>query len=195
MRLIETLLQNGNIIQSPINESRIIESAISKREIKMKLNPIVRRLVEDAGGLTQSLGSGRVIGQIYALLYFSREPANLSQMQEALGISKGSASTGVRQLEQWGAVRKVWVKGDRKDYYSANDWLGGVVRSALSDMIGRKLGAFSSLLNSIESQLSAEPGGDGDEKYVRERIGKLKKFQKNAERMWNNRLIRKLLEQ
>ena len=162
----------------------------------MTLNPIVRRLVEDAGGLTQSLGAGRVIGQIYALLYFSKDPMNLTQMQGALGISKGSASTGVRQLEQWGAVRKVWVKGDRKDYYCANNWLSGAVRAALSDLIGRKLGSYSSLLSSIEEQLNTSDADiSGEEKHIRERIGKLKKFQKNAEHIWNNRTIRKLLDQ
>ena len=103
------------------------------------MSSVVQRFIEDAGRLTQSLGFGRVIGQIYAYLYFSRTPRCLADLQNALGISKGSASMGVRQLEQWSAVSKVWVKGDRKDYYAANDWFGQILKSALVDTIGKKM--------------------------------------------------------
>jgi DNA-binding transcriptional regulator GbsR (MarR family) len=91
-------------------------------------HPITRRFIEDAGNTTQALGVGRVIGQIFAYLYFSEESRTLDDMKGALGISKGSASMGVRQLEQWGAVQRVWVKGDRKDFYTANDYFGQIVR-------------------------------------------------------------------
>ena len=92
--------------------------------------PVVRRFIEDAGNASQSLGVGRVLGQIYAYLYFSASPRCLADLQNVLGISKGSASICVRQLEQWGAVRKIWVKGDRKDYYEANDWFGQILKNA-----------------------------------------------------------------
>ncbi len=123
-----------------------------------ELDPVVRRFVENAGNFSRSLGAGRVIGQAYALFFFSADPLNLLNLQKILGISKGSASTAVRQLEQWRAVRKVWIKGDRKDYYVAEDWLGGVLRSALADTIGKKLGVYSSLLDQVERELGDKDG-------------------------------------
>src|SRR5210317_2102057 len=123
-------------------------------------NKITRRLIQDAGNLSQSLGFGRVLGQIYAFLYFSREPRNLAQMQDALGISKGSASTVVRQLEQWHAVQTVWIKGDRKDYYEANDWLGRIVNSAVIDTAARRLGQYSVMLTEMEEEIEALEDGE-----------------------------------
>jgi DNA-binding transcriptional regulator GbsR (MarR family) len=158
------------------------------------LHPLVHRFIEDAGNMTQSLGVGRVIGQIYAYLYFGREPKNLADMREALGISKGSASTGVRQLEQWRAVRKVWVKGDRKDYYEASDWFGQIVKNAVLDTVGKKLSSYGSLLEQIESDLSRIPGGDGEGKFIRERVAALRAFQKKAQWVWNKPMIRRLLK-
>ena len=136
-------------------------------------------------------GAGRVIGQAYALLYFSAEPLNLVDMQKILGISKGSASTAVRQLEQWRAVRKIWVKGDRKDYYVAEDWLGGVLKNALMDTVGGKLASYAGLLEEIEHGLD---GSDGESTvFIRKRIEKLRAFQKKAAMLWGNPLVEKLL--
>ena len=115
--------------------------------------PIVRKFIEDAGNTTQSLGVGRVIGQIFAYLYFSEEPRGLDDMKDALGISKGSASMGVRQLEQWGAVQRVWVKGDRKDYYTANDYFGQIVRNIATDLMGKRLAALGQSLDAAEKEL------------------------------------------
>ena len=159
-----------------------------------ELTPVVRRFVEDAGNLTQSFGLGRVIGQIYAFLYFSPEPRNLGDMQDALGISKGSASMTVRQLEQWGAVRKVWVKGDRKDYYQADEWIGGVLRKAMTEMVGKRIESSSAVLDTAESMLAAESGGNGDAKFIKERLRKIRSFQRKVSKAWNNPLVSRLLK-
>jgi DNA-binding transcriptional regulator GbsR (MarR family) len=111
------------------------------------VSPIPRRFISEAGNTTQALGVGRVVGQIYAFLYFSEPPRTLNDMTEALGISKGSASMGVRQLEQWGAVQQVWVKGDRKDYYTANDYFGQIIRNILTDIMGKRLEGLAASLD------------------------------------------------
>jgi len=117
--------------------------------------PIIRRFIEDAGNTTQALGVGRVVGQIFAYLYFSEESRTLDDMKEALGISKGSASMGVRQLEQWGAVQRVWVKGDRKDFYTANDYFGQIIRNIAIDLMGKRIASLAQSLDSAEAELDA----------------------------------------
>jgi HTH-type transcriptional regulator, glycine betaine synthesis regulator len=156
-----------------------------------ELPPVVRRFIEEAGNTTQSLGVGRVLGQIYAYLYFSREPRNLADLQKALGISKGGASMGVRQLEQWSAVRKVWVKGDRRDYYEANDWFGKVVRNAVLDTMGKRLSDLTALLNGV----GAESGdGQDPDDFISGRIEGLRKFHRKVQSVWNARIVRILLK-
>jgi len=157
------------------------------------VNPIILRFIEDVGTLTQSLGVGRVIGQIYAYLYFSREPRNLADMQETLAISKGSASTGVRQLEQWGAARKVWVKGDRKDYYEAGDWFGGILKNALVETVGKKMAAYTTLLEETEAELARMSNGDEEGQFIRTRIARLRAFQQKAQTVLGNPMVRRLL--
>ena len=144
--------------------------------------------------MTQSLGLGRVVGQIYAYLYFSSEPCGLADMQQALGISKGSASMGVRQLEQWHAVKKVWVRGDRKDYYEASDWFGQIIKTAVIDTIGKKLGAYSTMLDEVEGEINSLQGGNGERDFLKNRIQHLRKFQKRAQGVWNSPLLKMLMK-
>jgi DNA-binding transcriptional regulator GbsR (MarR family) len=79
------------------------------------------RLIESAGKISANmLGMvSKVGGQIYALLFLARSPMSLDDVVETLHLSKGNVSVNIRMLEDCGLVRKVWVKGTRKDYYEA----------------------------------------------------------------------------
>lgn len=179
-----------------INTQQTVEKQ-SGRIRTEKVEQVVRRFIEHAGNMTQSVGLGRVLGQLYAYLYFSQEPRNLGDMQEALGISKGSASTTVRQLEQWGAVQKVWVKGDRKDYYIADEWFGGMIRKAVADLVGKKIESYTALLDEAESDLNGADSSSNalsGEEFVRERVNHLRRFQQKAEQVWNSPVLRMLLK-
>jgi DNA-binding transcriptional regulator GbsR (MarR family) len=138
------------------------------------------------------MGVGRVLGQIYAFLYFSQGARSLSDMQQALGISKGSASTGVRQLEQWGAARRVWVRGDRKDYYEANDWFGKILKSMLTEIVGTKLDALQRSIDMAEDELQDDD--NADLVFIRERVKRLRQFQDKAVKAWRNPVLQRLLK-
>jgi DNA-binding transcriptional regulator GbsR (MarR family) len=114
-------------------------------------------------------------------------------MQQTLAISKGSASTGVRQLEQWGAVHKVWVRGDRKDYYKADDWFGRILRNAVVETIGKRMASYTTLLDEVETELAGLSGGNGEGDFIRARIACLRSFQKKAQWVWSKPMIRRLL--
>jgi DNA-binding transcriptional regulator GbsR (MarR family) len=160
-------------------------------------HPITRRFIEDAGNTTQSLGVGRVVGQIFAYLYFSEEPRGLDDMKEALGISKGSASMGVRQLEQWGAVQRVWVKGDRKDYYTANDYFGQIVRNIAIDLMGKRLASLSQSLDTAEAELNSPNNQQqvtNNSHFLRSRIERLRAFQEKVNKTWNNPIVKMMLK-
>lgn len=45
----------------------------------------------------------------------------LDEMGEALGMSKTTMSTGVRNLTELRMVDKIWLKGTRKDHYQVSD--------------------------------------------------------------------------
>ncbi|MFH1093832.1 MAG: hypothetical protein V1739_06740 [Candidatus Omnitrophota bacterium] len=88
--------------------------------MREQFNAIIDELVDGGSNFAASLGINRVAGQLYVLLFLSEKPMSLDEMMEKLRVSKGYVSTNIRALERWQAVRKVWVKGTRKDFYEAN---------------------------------------------------------------------------
>ncbi|HET6494336.1 MAG TPA: hypothetical protein VFH61_03105 [Thermoleophilia bacterium] len=161
-----------------------------------KLQDLRQRFIEGAGHTTQSFGAGRVIGQIFAHMYFSRDPQTLDDLTKVLGISKGSASMAVRQLEQWGALRRVWVKGDRKDYYEANTELGNIVRKALLDTTARRIGNSDGLLDQAEGVLAdhrkTSRSLDEEWQFMEQRVHRLRQFRDRARWLWD-KLISSML--
>jgi DNA-binding transcriptional regulator GbsR (MarR family) len=161
-----------------------------------ELEEIRERFVEAAGNITQSLGAGRVLGHIFAQIYFSRDPQSLDDLTRELGISKGSASMAVRQLEHWGALRRIWIKGDRKDYYESQDEFGRVVRRALRETIVQKMEVADSLLNEAEVLLKEKKKGRGklgdDWKFVDGKLRRLRSFRDRAQWMWDHFVLKLL---
>ncbi|MBN2302601.1 MAG: hypothetical protein JXN60_08800 [Lentisphaerae bacterium] len=163
-----------------------------------ELDRIVRRMVETLGHATQSMGFGRVLGQIYAHLYFSRDPQCLDSITMALGISKGSASMGVRQLQQWKAIRKIKITGDRKDYYESLDSFGTIIKSALHDLAGKSISNTAILLYNAERELASQSANYSEsisDQFIKKRIQALKEFQTKAEVMWQGVVVNMLFKQ
>ena len=157
-------------------------------------------MIEAAGHTTQSLGVGRVLGQIFACLYFNPEPMSLDDLTTTLGISKGSASMCVRQLEHWKAVevvRKVIVPGDRKDYYRAKEALGKILRNAMMDLTGKRIESSALLLDEMQALLNArmqEGGLSTQDAFARRQVEKIRLFQEKAREMWNSVILKMLLK-
>lgn len=155
------------------------------------------RFIESAGHVSQSIGLGRVPGQIFAYIYFQPEPQSLDDLTEALAISKGSASMGVRQLAHWGALKRVWIKGDRKDYYKATDKFGEIIRKAFLESVGQSMETADSLLADVEKEIEGnlqDQSLTDEERYVFNRLVKLKEFRDRAKFVWNKWVLKLLIK-
>ena len=144
-----------------------------------------REMVEGVGRLFQRLGLPRSTGQIYGLLYLSHRALSLDDLVELLSISKGSASTGTRQLAAWGALRQVWVPGDRRDHFEALGDLTQLLQAAYAEFLKPRLAASERVLAAIFADLEkdVEQGHLSKEEYkfCADRLRKLLRFQKKVQ--------------
>ena len=113
-------------------------------------------MVEVGGRICQILGLPKITGQIFGLLYLSADPLSLDQMSSMLGISKGSASMGTRQLVGWGGIRKVWIPGDRRDYFQVIEDLRYFIRGSYNNLIKTRIQASKDRIANIEHNLEEE---------------------------------------
>jgi DNA-binding MarR family transcriptional regulator len=79
-----------------------------------------RQYAEEVGMVLAGLGMTPAFGKLLGWLLICDPPSqSLAQLSEALGLSKGSVSTGMRVLEQTGLVRRVATPGVRGHVYEA----------------------------------------------------------------------------
>jgi len=71
------------------------------------------------GTMGSSWGISRTMAEIHALLYVSDRPLCTDDVMRQLQVSRGNASMNLRQLLNWGLIRRVHQLGDRKDYFAA----------------------------------------------------------------------------
>lgn len=81
------------------------------------------------------IGLPRSLGEIYGLLFISPVPLSFDDLVTRLQISKGSVSQGLRTLRQIGAVKVVYVPGDRRDHYVPEDELKKLVNGFITGQV------------------------------------------------------------
>lgn len=85
------------------------------------------------GRLIEFWGFKRNMGRIWSVLYLSPEPLSAEDLRLALKLSSGAVSMTLNELSRWGVVRKVWVQGERKDYYAAEVQLWRMISRVFSE--------------------------------------------------------------
>jgi DNA-binding transcriptional regulator GbsR (MarR family) len=73
--------------------------------------------IERMGLTLEADGMPRIAGRIFGFLLISEEARSLDELAAELRVSKGSASTNARLLEQRGLLERVCRPADRRDYY------------------------------------------------------------------------------
>jgi len=83
------------------------------------LTPLEIEAIDLLISLVRLLGMPKSVGELYGLLFVSPEARPMDALMERLNMSKGAASQGLKLLRSFGAVKTVYVAGDRRDHYVA----------------------------------------------------------------------------
>jgi DNA-binding transcriptional regulator GbsR (MarR family) len=75
--------------------------------------------IAEWGAVGSSWGINRSMAQIHALLMVSAEPLSTDDIMRELHASRGNVHANVKELLDWGLIRSVLKKGDRKEYFEA----------------------------------------------------------------------------
>jgi DNA-binding transcriptional regulator GbsR (MarR family) len=71
------------------------------------------------GRMSSSWGINRTMAQIHALMFISAYPLTVDDIMKRLLISRGNASMSLRDLMEWGIVRRFRRPGERRDVYTS----------------------------------------------------------------------------
>jgi DNA-binding transcriptional regulator GbsR (MarR family) len=116
-----------------------------------------RELVAIFSDLADLFGNPPSHGAIYGLLFASEVPLSMEEITSSLAISKGSASQGLRHLEEFGAIARSRDDGDRIHRYTARLEIKPLLAGFLKSRLVPRLSANADRLGRLHALLSDLP--------------------------------------
>lgn len=115
----------------------------------MKMTPMIETFVMHFGEMGSRWGFNRTVGQMYALLVITKDPISASQIADALSISRGNVSMGLKELQSWQLIQLHHKPADRKDYFHTNGSIWDMANRVFEERRKREMDPTLSLLRDI----------------------------------------------
>lgn len=115
----------------------------------MKMTPMIETFVMHFGEMGSRWGFNRTVGQMYALLVITKDPISANQIAEALSISRGNVSMGLKELQSWQLIQVQHKPADRKDYFHTNGSIWDMANRVFEERRKREMDPTLSLLRDI----------------------------------------------
>ncbi|MEL6499126.1 MAG: MarR family transcriptional regulator [Planctomycetota bacterium] len=118
--------------------------------------------VSSWGQMGGAWGISRTMAEVHALLYITGRAMNTDEIMDRLQISRGNASMSIRALLDWGIVSRSNRRGDRKDYFTADQDVWSMFRAIVRERMKREVEPLLAVLFEIRDQLPAADDADGE---------------------------------
>jgi DNA-binding transcriptional regulator GbsR (MarR family) len=133
--------------------------------------------VQRWGDMGAAWGINRTMAEIQGLLYITGETLCADDVMARLGVSRGNVSMSLRALVDWGVVRKVHRRGDRRDYYQSltDVWeiFSRIARERKRKEVDPIVVGLKEVLQTFEREVDVPTA---DQAVARERLEKMLEF-------------------
>jgi DNA-binding transcriptional regulator GbsR (MarR family) len=136
------------------------------------------QFVETWGSLGVLWGINRSMARIHAFILLSAEPVDLDTVAGELRISRGNASMCLKELRNWGIIKRVHLPGDRRDFYVTEPDVWSMLFEIAAERKKREFDPALQALRDLLSETELKKNGD-----VRRRLAELEKTFATLERI------------
>jgi DNA-binding transcriptional regulator GbsR (MarR family) len=157
------------------------EESVTTNPTTSDLKPVEVEIIHVFVQFAKALGQPRSVAEIYGLLFASEKPLAMDTLIERLNLSKGSASQGLKYLQDLGAVRTIYVAGDRRTHYEAVAELRKLAGRFLRQQILTHFEDTKNRLDHIATQ--TQKLSDEQRKHIAERINLLRRWEQTGRRI------------
>ncbi len=119
------------------------------------------------GRLIEFWGFKRNMGRVWAILYLSPESMTAADIRDRLQLSTGAVSMTLSELSRWGVVKKLWVVGERRDYFTAELGLWKMISRVMQEREGGEISAAIEALERALSSLAQHDASASEEERAR----------------------------
>jgi HTH-type transcriptional regulator, glycine betaine synthesis regulator len=130
---------------------------------KPNLTQTLDRVEEDFVGLWRNMsalwGISPTMAEIHGLLYITGAALSMDEIMARLTISRGNVSMNLSKLVEWGLVRRVHQRGDRRDYYESLSDVWEMFTLVAAQRKRREIDPILNTLRECRDRLSPETLG------------------------------------
>src|SRR5919199_2165994 len=146
----------------------------SMKTPKTDLAQVLDEVEQDFVGLWRSMSSlwgvSPTMAEIHGLLYITGEALSMDDIMARLETSRGNVSMNLSKLAEWGLVRRVHKRGDRRDYYESLADVWEMFTLVAAQRKRREIDPILNTLQQCKDRLAPEALGAGaDEPQAAER--------------------------
>jgi DNA-binding transcriptional regulator GbsR (MarR family) len=119
------------------------------------------RFIAVWGQMAGAWGISRTMAEVHALLYITGQPLCTDDIMDRLEISRGNASMSLRALLDWGIVERAHKRGDRKEYFQAEQDVWALFRAIVRERITREVDPMLASMHEIRDMTGPLERGKG----------------------------------
>lgn len=134
------------------------------------------------GEMASAWGINKTMSQIHALLYAESHPLDTDSIMEKLEISRGNANMNLHRLLEWDLIHKVHIKGNRKDFYTAETDVWNIVSTIIRERQQQEIAPIRENLEKCLETLESGGMEDEESQQFKERIQNYMEFLEMFER-------------
>src|SRR5947208_14721088 len=144
---------------------------VTKSQLPRRLEEVEDRFVDLWRTMSSLWGISPTMARIHGLLYITGAALSMDDIMEKLGISRGNVSMNLSKLVEWGLVRRVHKRGDRKDYYESLRDVWEMFTLVANQRKRREIDPILTMLRQCKEELSPEVlGPQSESDAARERF-------------------------
>src|ERR1700730_2096328 len=142
-----------------------------KAEAVRRLQEVEDRFVDLWDTMSSLWGISPTMARIHGLLYITGAALSMDDIMARLAISRGNVSMNLSKLVEWGLVRRVHKRGDRKEYYESLSDVWEMFTLVANQRQRREIDPILTTLRRCKEELSPEAlGAQADEPAAEDRF-------------------------
>jgi len=149
------------------------------------LPPAVEDFILKWGDMGGVWGVNRSVAQIHALLYLASAPMTAEGIAETLSIARSNVSNSLKELLAWNLIRRVPVRGDRRDHFEAETDIWEVVTRIA---VGRKAREIDPVIAVLRSCAQSAAKDARVTPHARARLNEMLEFTSSVDRWFQQML-------
>jgi DNA-binding transcriptional regulator GbsR (MarR family) len=161
-----------NDFQTFLKETKVMKAP--KVDVPARLHEVEEEFVRLWRTMSSLWGISPTMAEIHGVLFITGRAMSMDDIMARLTISRGNVSMNLSKLLEWGLVRKVHKRGDRREYYESVGDVWEMFTLVAAQRKRREVDPILATLRKCREALAPEALGAGaEDDSVRERARRL----------------------